>query len=120
MLAKDRNGYSPMLAQMNPIIRKKPEKSAIRPTDPYGECAVLSSKLPSSRPKMTAQPIQSAPKSTLLFGPVTKRFTHEVSRCSWLMAAFWKMYTNPPPMASEMKNSIGFVNGSVKSVMRKS
>jgi hypothetical protein len=29
-----RFGYSPMLAQMNPIIRKKPEKSAISPTEP--------------------------------------------------------------------------------------
>ena len=80
-----------MLAQMNPIITKKPEKSAIRPTEPYGECAVLSSKLPSRRPKTTAQPTKSTPQRTLLFGPVTKRFTHEVSRCSWLIAAFWKM-----------------------------
>ena len=31
---KTRGGYSPIVAQMKPIMMKKPEKSATRPTEP--------------------------------------------------------------------------------------
>lgn len=51
----------------------------------------MSVKVPRIRPKTTAHATHAAPQITLEFGPVMKRFTHGVSRCSWLMADFWKM-----------------------------
>jgi hypothetical protein len=36
------------------------------------------------------------------------------------MAAFWKIKTKAPPIASEMKNSTGWANGSVNISMAES
>src|SRR6185369_13049804 len=66
-------GYSPMTAQMKPIMMNSPLNIAMRPRPPYGEFAPSWGTSWRPIPKTTAQPMKSAAKRNRLDGRVTKR-----------------------------------------------
>src|SRR4029079_3542150 len=69
----DRPGYSPITAQSNPIMMKKPEKRAIRPRPPYGVLAPTCGSSWRTIPKPTAQTMNRNVKRNFALVFVTRR-----------------------------------------------